>query len=185
LGNDGLGRFKKPHQMVSEWFDAGLFGLRLGKKAYEEATRWFRISWATEQLPDPANRVSLTGKKDALGVPEIELSYRVSDYTFNSYPWIRSVVRELFRAAGVIEFANQDPPAGQEVFGGSGHIMGTTLMGISAEKSVIDANCRMHLHPQIWVVGSSVFPTGGTANPTLTIAALALRAASHLQQELR
>lgn len=180
LGNDGLGRFKAADQRVGEWLEAGRFGASLERAARDEATRWFRISWATEQLPDTANRVSLTGEKDALGVPQVQLSYRIDDYTFGSYPWIRRVVRGLFRAAGVTELAVPDPAPGPGAYGGSGHILGTTRMGQAAEDSVVDAHCRLHAHPEVRVVGSSVFPTGSTANPTLTVAALALRAAADL-----
>jgi choline dehydrogenase-like flavoprotein len=184
LGNDGLGRFRRPEQRVGDWLDAGLFGASLERVARDEATRWFRISWATEQLPNPANRMTLTGAKDALGVPQVQLAYDVDNYTFSSYPWIRSVIRRLFREVKVSELPVPDPGPGRETYGGSGHVMGTTRMGNDAEHSVVDPHCRLHLHHEVWVVGSSVFPTGSTANPTLTVAALALRAASDLLSEL-
>jgi choline dehydrogenase-like flavoprotein len=55
--------------------------------------------------------------------------------------------------------------------------MGTTRMGTDPSNSVVDARLRTHDLSNLWLVGSSVFPTGGAMNPTLTIAALALRAA--------
>ena len=58
---------------------------------------------------------------------------------------------------------------------GAGHIMGTTIMGTDPATSVADGFGRSHDVANMWIVGSSVFPTGGTANPTLTLAALALR----------
>ena len=59
---------------------------------------------------------------------------------------------------------------------GAGHLMGTTLMGFYRVESVVDADRRLHDHRNLFIVGSSASPTGSTTNPTLTIAALALRA---------
>jgi choline dehydrogenase-like flavoprotein len=71
-----------------------------------------------------------------------------------------------------------------EQFFGAGHIMGTTRMGLNPKTSVIDQDLRSHDHPNMFIVGSSVFPTAGTANPTLTIAALSLRAADTIKKAL-
>ena len=62
--------------------------------------------------------------------------------------------------------------------------MGTTRMGTDPEESVVDARLRTHDLSNLWLVGSSVFPTGGAMNPTLTIAALALRASDSLDDAL-
>jgi len=72
----------------------------------------------------------------------------------------------------------------KDEFQGAGHIIGTCRMGADAKTSVVDANLRAHDHPNLHVVGSAVFPTSGTANPTLTIAALALRLAERLKRAL-
>ena len=66
----------------------------------------------------------------------------------------------------------------------AGHIMGTARMGEDAATSVVDKNLRAHAHRNLFLVGAAVFPTGGTANPTLTIAALALRAADAILSSL-
>ena len=63
---------------------------------------------------------------------------------------------------------------------GGGHLMGTTRMGTSPSDSVVDRDCRVHGYDNLFVAGSSVFPTGGYANPTLTIVALSLRLADTL-----
>ena len=62
------------------------------------------------------------------------------------------------------------------------HHMGTTRMHAAAEHGVVDQNSRVHGTSNLFVTGSSVFPTGGYANPTLTIVALAVRLADHLEQ---
>jgi len=58
---------------------------------------------------------------------------------------------------------------------GAGHIMGTARMGNDPKSSVVDRDLRSHDHANLFILGSAVFPTGATANPTLTIAALSLR----------
>jgi choline dehydrogenase-like flavoprotein len=62
--------------------------------------------------------------------------------------------------------------------------MGTTIMGNDPKKSVVDRHCRAHDHPNLFILGSSVFPTSSTANPTSTVAALSLRAAQTMKMEL-
>lgn len=65
------------------------------------------------------------------------------------------------------------------------HQMGTTRMSADPRYGVVDADCRVHGVQNLYIGGSSVFPTGGHANPTLTIVALALRMASHLKNALK
>jgi choline dehydrogenase-like flavoprotein len=59
--------------------------------------------------------------------------------------------------------------------------MGTTRMSADPRAGVVDADCRTHDLDNCWIASSSVFPTGGAMNPTLTIAALALRVADHVE----
>ncbi len=66
---------------------------------------------------------------------------------------------------------------------GGGHLMGTTRMGATPSGSVVDRDCRVHGYTNLFVAGSSVFPSGGYANPTLTIVALALRLADAIASE--
>jgi choline dehydrogenase-like flavoprotein len=63
--------------------------------------------------------------------------------------------------------------------------MGTTRMGSDPATSVTDPDGRVHGLGNLWVAGSSLFPTGGWANPTLTIVALALRSAEKISRELK
>jgi choline dehydrogenase-like flavoprotein len=62
------------------------------------------------------------------------------------------------------------------------HHMGATRMASDASRGVVDEHCRVHGVDNLFVAGSSVFPTCGATNPTLTIVALALRLADHLQR---
>jgi choline dehydrogenase-like flavoprotein len=70
-----------------------------------------------------------------------------------------------------------------EWISGSHHHMGTTRMADSPRNGVVNKNCRVHGVENLYVAGSSVFPTSGFVNPTLTIVALALRLADHLSMK--
>ena len=68
----------------------------------------------------------------------------------------------------------------QLTYGGAGHIMGTYRMGDDPKTSVVNSWQQSHDHPNLYLVGSGTFPTVGTANPTLTLSALALRTAERI-----
>jgi glucose dehydrogenase len=92
-------------------------------------------------------------------------------------------LRDIFRhigATNIIDPNDADPKA----FDGAGHIMGTCRMGKDPSQSVVDSRCRSHDHRNLFIVGASVFPTVGSPNPTLTLAALALRAAEDIGKQL-
>jgi len=69
-------------------------------------------------------------------------------------------------------------------FSSRAHHLGTTRMSDNPRDGVVDSNCRVHGMTNLYVAGSSVFPTGGHANPTLTLIALTLRLADHLKKTL-
>ncbi|MBG1269424.1 GMC family oxidoreductase [Nostoc sp. WHI] len=94
------------------------------------------------------------------------------------------VFAEEFASAGLgklqIELDGDRPVASLSTH----HNMGTTRMLHDPKQGVVDANCQVHGISNLFITGSSVFPTGGYANPTLTIVALAIRLADHLKAEL-
>ena len=70
-------------------------------------------------------------------------------------------------------------------YGGAGHIMGTYRMGDDPKTSVVDSFQRSYDHNNLYLVGSGTFPTSGTANPTLTLSALAMRTADSIVSDLK
>ena len=98
----------------------------------------------------------------------------------------------IYKAVGATEYTvtNTEDPTYFEVDGegfnyfGAGHIMGTTVMGSSRADSVVDSDQRCWDHDNLYIVGSSTFPATGTANPTLTIAALSFKTADILGKRL-
>lgn len=144
-----------------------------------------------EQAPNPHSRVTLSGERDATGMPRVRLDWRTTDLDIHSVErLVNGLGAELERLGiGYVAPApwlsesdrrwRTDPLVSAHPIGGYHH-MGTTRMAADARDGVVDAQCRIHGMDNLYVAGSSVFPTSGWANPTFTIAALALRTADHI-----
>jgi len=180
IGNDGWSwPFGWPTDSSKVLIDRGLTGTALQQALNDQMAREFRVASLTEQLPDDQNRiVPAWDQVDALGIPVPRISYRVDRYSQDGMSSARADHDRIFDAVGVTFRAHAD------VFQSAGHIIGTYRMGNDAKSAVVDANLRSHDHANLYLLGSGVFPTTGTANPTLTIATLALRAASAIQKQL-
>jgi len=191
IGNDGWGRTEAPSASLDKllWDPAAkkvkLFGRPLQDAVEARVTRMLRFSYSTEQLPDPNNRVTLSDEKDGLDVPRPKIAYRVDDYSKRALAYGHSVARRIWQhledTASATEVDPKQPPL---KFNGSGHLMGTMRMGKEANTSVVDTDGRSHAYPNLWVVGSSVFPTSGTSNPTVTLAAVTIRSSEKLAAAL-
>jgi len=144
------------------------------------APAYFRVTFRSETRPDPDNRVTLTEEKDPLGVPRIKLHYRWSEDDMRGADTaLRLLAQDWSGPHGVL--VRQLERADRRVTS-SFHQMGTTRMGDNPRSSWVDGRCKVHSARNLFVAGSSVFPTVGWANPTLTIVALAIRLADHLKQ---
>jgi choline dehydrogenase-like flavoprotein len=173
-----------------------LFGKDLAAKLNDSFTRQFRCGFLVEQSPERENKVSLSKTHfDGLGLPRPEISYSLSEYTRKGIVAAHQMKNLLFGKMGITganEFtriASDDPTRFVEKINdndvplnyiGAGHIMGTFRMGTDRGNSVVNDMQQSWDHANLFLVGSGTFPTGATANPTLTIAALSLRTADHL-----
>ena len=130
-----------------------------------------------EQLPDADNRITLDpDTRDDHGNPVPHVEWSLSDRTRRAIRRANEIQHTILEELGVdVEWT-----VGPDATGPAYHQMGTTRMGDDPETSVVDAECRTHDLGNLRIVGSSVFPTGGAMNPTLTIAALALRVAESM-----
>ena len=144
----------------------------------DRAARHVEFASFHEILPQPENRIRpSTSEKDASGIPKPEITYSIDDYVKKSAGKTREIYAEIARVMGGSEVQFSDE------FAPNNHITGSTIMGEKAEDSVVDKDCRTFDHPNLFIAGSSVMPTVGTVNVTLTIAALALRLADTLIRE--
>jgi choline dehydrogenase-like flavoprotein len=143
--------------------------------------------WAeSEQQPNPHSRVMLGPKRDSLGMREVVVDWQPTDEDRSkAAATIRLLGAEIGRTGfGRLHSAFGKDDAWPEDFRGNEHQMGTTRMHRDLAQGVVDENCRLHTVGNLYVAGSSVFPTGGANNPTLTIIALALRLADHIKEQL-
>lgn len=149
--------------------------------------RW-RMRALFECAPDRANRVTLADTKDAFGRPLARLEWRVGERDLASAIDVHRRFDGALRAAGLGHFDWRLPPepgAWREAVEGGKHHLGTTRMSRDPAQGVVDADGRVHESPNLYVAGSSVFPAGGYANPTLTLVALAVRLGRHLAGQPR
>jgi choline dehydrogenase-like flavoprotein len=173
----------------------GLYGEELVGHLQTVLSRQVRFSLNVEQLPSPDNRVTIDSRYlDALGNPRPVINYDIDEYTLAGMAAARKFYQDVFVRAGITDAS--DPAAatwfpsvsyqGEEFrYHGMGHFAGTHVMGDDPGSSVVDPDQRSWEHRNLFLVGSGSFPTMGTSNPTLTLAALALRTADRLQTELR
>jgi glucose dehydrogenase len=195
IGNDAWGRKEHPFTTLDNLMveDLGTdasgqkkTGIRFGKdlrtRLEDRITRMVRIGYSTEMLPNKDNRVTLSDEKDAFDLVRPKITLKIDDYSKKALAYGYSVAKRIFDQMN--GEAEVDPIAPTFAYNGAGHIMGTCKMGNNPNTSVVDSQGRSHEHPNLYVVGSSVFVTGASANPTLTIAALALRTADAIKTNL-
>lgn len=142
------------------------------------------LSVISEQFPDKENRVTLSESTDRLGLPIACVRWEVSDSILRQIVYFSHLVRDNLSHAGIKGFClapafeASDPKALLAL--DTAHSSGTTRMGVDPSTSVVDPSLKVHGVSGLYVVGSSIFPTCGHANPTLMIVALAIRLADHL-----
>ena len=199
-----LGKGRMPDQLARQLLDVlgDLDGL--ARAAWQEARgrrptlspdvgQVYLISHG-EQSANPESRVRLAASRDALGRPRTRLDWRLSPLDQRT---LRRGAEIVAREAGRLglgrvqvlvdkgdDFATwsgRSPWLGPI---GAYHHLGTTRMAADPAQGVVDADCRVHELDNLWIAGSSVFPTGGYVNPTLTLVALALRLADRLREVL-
>ena len=149
-----------------------LIGNALDQALRHEAACTGLIAVEHEVLPRAENRLTLSDKKDILGLNKPAVYYDVGDYTRkgadeHTFPITKKFAealgaREVIRVPGFVQ---------------SEHIMGGTLMGKDPKTSVVDADCRTHDHPNLFLPGGAAMPSSGSGNSTLSMAALAVKAA--------
>ena len=173
-----------------------LGGTALALKLNNLYTRQFRIACMFDQTPLAGNCVTLdvdraTGKPnntDGLGIPRPKVEYGFDPYTMEGFRMASYVCTKVYEQMGAQEFTqNSVGKTGDFTYRGenyhyygAGHVVGTHRMGPDPDTSVVDANQRSHDVKNLWIVGSGSFPTVCTANPTLTLLALAFKSADSI-----
>lgn len=129
-----------------------------------------------EQLPDERNRVELDPeKKDIYGVPLARITLEPRENDRRLHKAAMKQAKQICEAAGAYEVEGSKMPPGS-----SSHSVGTCRMGHDPANSVVNAFCQSHDIPNLFITDASCFVTIGTSNPSLTIQALATRAADYI-----
>jgi hypothetical protein len=159
--------------------------LDIAQSANGERPAIYSLQYHAEAEPKSENRVALADETDRLGLPRVKVDLQFGDRDAQSVVRAHAVLDQALRNAGrgqLIYWASQEQRARSVLDQATDgyHQMGTTRMGGDPAQSVVDKNCRVHGLANLFIASSSVFPTGGQANPTLLATALGLRLAEHL-----
>lgn len=138
-----------------------------------------------EHFPNPDSRVTLDpDHKDALGMPRVRLSWTYGDKDYADLERSVTGLADALGASGEGRLCwSLERNQLLAISRASRHHMGTTRMHADPRQGVVDPDLRLHEARNLYVAGSSVFPTSGIANPTLTLLALTIRLADHLKSE--
>lgn len=141
-----------------------------------------RCTLRMEQSPNRESRVSLMPERDALGLRRVKLDWRFGKDDWRTANRVLSILGTALGRHSLgrlrINLTQKEP---WKPFRGAKHHLGTTRMSESPRKGVVDKNCNVFGVSNLYIAGSSVFTAGGSANPTFTLVALALRLADHLE----
>jgi choline dehydrogenase-like flavoprotein len=158
---------------------AGVWAKYLRKGALPRRVGRIDLHLTLEQSPDADSRVTLSDRTDAYGVPLATIDWKVSDRERRTAISLGLSVNEALKkaqlpTAELVDWVRDERPE-DAVFFDVAHPTGTTRIGRTDEDGVVDADCKVFGIDNLYVAGSSVFPTGSHANPTLMILALAVR----------
>jgi choline dehydrogenase-like flavoprotein len=149
----------------------GHWGLAL-REYMRDYNHWYTLGALSELLPLPENRVTIaTGVNDHYGIPVARMDYSQGENDRKNIALAKQTIRDIFEAAGAQDTLAIDRYA---------HLVGGCRMGSDPERSVVDADHRAWEVPNLFIADGSVMPTQGSANPALTVMALASRLAERL-----
>jgi choline dehydrogenase-like flavoprotein len=186
ISTDSLKRLARATYECYEWAPEAWRRFVEGDRPRGDPRRYIVFA-RSEQTPNPDSRVMLSRETDELGMPRAVLDWHTTVFDRTGIRLAASCAIREFRRLGIGEIVEADWLAGPdwpEDLAGGPHHMGTTRMSDDVHTGVVDRNCKVHGVQGLYVAGSSVFPTGGHANPTLSILALALRLAEHVRAGL-
>jgi choline dehydrogenase-like flavoprotein len=161
-------------------------GLQRGDWSYlpleKQRFSQFELIYQIEQAPDPNNRMVLGARRDRLDQPQAEIHWKLNPIDLETIHRVQAIWKDVLKQSqiGDLQLWSETGSLRFEKLA-IHHHMGTTRMHPDPKQGVVDENGRLHSVANFFITGSSVFPTAGYANPTLTILALALRLADHVK----
>jgi choline dehydrogenase-like flavoprotein len=156
---------------------------KLPSVVLEPADNVTHLEFHSEQEPNPASRVTLTGDRDILGIPKLCVDWKITDNDLRSIASTYQLLARKLKSIGASTSGFEADRITEQVINSGavpGHHLGTTRMSASPAEGVVDAECRVHGVSNLHIAGGSVLVTSSQANPTLTILALGLRLSDRL-----
>ncbi len=146
-----------------------------------------RLQVIIEQSPNPASFISLSDERDALGANRVKVNWQLGDLEKHTLQKNFSIIASALRNHGLDKVEDAEAVLNRPDWAHSTestyHHMGTTRMHASPRQGVVDADCKVHDLRNLYIAGSSVFPTAGAHTPTMTLVALAVRLARHIRAQ--
>lgn len=180
-----IGNIVRDIDMVIEGISRRTFNTQLFDSAND--MNFFFSDVMIEQRPEPSNRVSLARERDRLGLRKAIIDWKLGRDDKENLRRCMELIATGFGSAGLGR-VRIEPEQSSRVFGElmsyGDHHMGTTRAHTDPRHGVVDGNLKVHNVENLYIAGSSVFPTGGHVPPTLTIVALAIRMADHIRLKL-
>ena len=155
-----------------------------------KAYKGFQLFTRIEQAPNPNCRITLDTDRDAFGVPLSILHWELGSLEKRSIRTIDELIGQECGRAGIARvklldyLQDENDPSWPSYTGGGWHHMGTTRMSDDPKTGVVDRDCKVHTLHNLFMAGSSCYPTAGAPNPTLTLIALTLRLSDHIKKSL-
>jgi choline dehydrogenase-like flavoprotein len=156
--------------------------------AYRRWVKKFILYVRAEQAPHRDSRLTLSSDRDRLGNNRARLDWRLSAVDRSSMRRAAEILGQELDRAGLGRLRitlDEDGAPWPDSLKGGAHHMGTTRMHTDPAQGLVNADCRVHSVSNLFIAGNSVFPTSGSANPTLTLIALAVRLADHVKKLLQ
>ncbi|KND60809.1 Glucose-methanol-choline (GMC) oxidoreductase:NAD binding site [Candidatus Burkholderia verschuerenii] len=147
-----------------------------------------KIQTIVEAEPNRDSRVTLSTQKDALGLNRVVVDWQVTELVKRTFDRTVALLADELKRGNVTDIELDEELEGKPwpaQLEGTWHHMGTTRMHDSDKQGVVDRNLKVHGMSNLYVAGSSVFPTVGANFPTITIAAMTLRLAGHLGRVIK
>lgn len=176
-----IGNIFSEIDMVGEAIYRKVFNRKFFDHANDKVGYLFDVM--IEQTPDRENRVKLSGDRDVLGMPKPSIEWSLSSRDYENFWQCLGVLAEEVGRLGIgrLRLKREDKRLLTDLLSFGHHHMGTTRAGTNPRNSVVDENFKVHDLANLFVAGSSCFPTGGHVPPTLTIVATSIRLSEHLK----
>ena len=170
-----------PMSLIKDLVGKGIYGQKLRRILYNHSQRQIQLGFLLDQPPNINNCITINKNKvDQLSIPRPIINYNISEYTLKGMEKAKMISEDIFKNIKIEDhsYYNEHDPGYIEinnkgyVFNPAGHFLGGHIMGTNQNNSVVNKYQKVWGYDNCYAVGCGSLPTSGTANPTLTLAAL-------------